>query len=92
MPVDTNPERLTSKNAVAGIYEPAAGISRGQLIDRLGRHEDVLAALRREYADAEVQIALLRDEGRIRSATYHQLVANRITLKSVLAHFTDAGL
>ena len=92
---DATPVTLTPRLTAVGkggAYDAAPDISREQLIERLGRHEDVLAVLRQEYADAEAQLARLRDEGRIRTATYHQLVANRITLKSVLGRFSDAGL
>lgn len=91
MSFDASLTRLTSKNA-AGAYEVPSDVSREELVERLGRHEEVLVALREEYADAEAQIARMRDEGRVRAATYHQLVANRITLKSVLSRFADADL
>lgn len=91
MPSDSHPIRLTSKNA-DGSYELAAGVTREELLARLGAHEDVLAFLRAEHDDAAARIARLRDEGSVRSATYRQLVANRITLKGILDRFTDAGL
>ncbi len=92
---DTTPDgvapRLTSKGP-DGSYVAAPDVERGVLLDRLGRHEDVLESLQVEYNDTLAQIERLRAENRVHTATYRQLVANRITLKSVLGRYADAGL
>ena len=88
---DARPVRLTCVSA-DGSYELAPGADGADLVARLGAHEDALASLRAEYADAAAQIDRLRDEGRTRTATYRQLVANRITLKGILDRFAEVGL
>ncbi|MBS5450514.1 MAG: hypothetical protein KHY83_06465 [Coriobacteriia bacterium] len=90
MAAGTTP-RLTSRGA-DGSYATVSDATSSAFLDRLGRHEDVLEALRAEYDDALAKIERLRVEGRVHTATYRQLVANRITLKSVLERYADAGL
>lgn len=60
--------------------------------ERLERFEAVLADLQTEQATVETTMKELRDEGRVRSATYQQLMARRLTLKTLAGMFERHGL
>ena len=59
---------------------------------RLERYDLFAANVRRELADIEAQMAEQRAEGRTRSATYQQLVANHMLAKAIIERLKDAGL
>ena len=57
--------------------------------ERLARFEAVLAA---EWESVTATLEALRAQGKTRTATYQQLTARKLTLKSMLAPFEERGL
>ncbi len=51
--------------------------------ERLAAYEQFAADVRREYADVEAQMDELKAQGKVKTATYRQLFATRITLKDI---------
>lgn len=51
--------------------------------ERLAAYEQFAADARREYADVEAQMDELKAQGKVKTATYRQLFATRITLKDI---------
>lgn len=51
-------------------------------IERLGRLEDAIDRIQKEYAQTEE--ALLRLEGKEKTATYRQLLSNKMALKELM--------
>lgn len=51
--------------------------------ERLAVYEQFAADVRREYADVEAQMDELKAQGKVKTATYRQLFATRITLKDI---------
>ncbi len=60
--------------------------------ERLARFEGVLADLVAENALALQQLETLRAQGKVKTATYQQLTARKLALKSTLALFEERGL
>ena len=55
--------------------------------ERLAAFEAVLADVQREYAATVARMEELKEAGRVKSATYHQLFARRMTLREMLTLF-----
>ncbi|MCI9261845.1 hypothetical protein [uncultured Adlercreutzia sp.] len=60
--------------------------------ERLARFEGVLADLVAENALVLQQLETLRAQGKVKTATYQQLTARKLALKSTLALFEERGL
>lgn len=59
---------------------------------RLERFDRFARDVRHELEQAEAQMQELREEGRVRSATYQQLYANRTILVDIVRRLSEAGL
>lgn len=60
--------------------------------ERLARFEAVLAGFAAEQESVCVALDGLRGQGKVRTATYQQLTARKLALKSVLSAFEEQGL
>lgn len=60
--------------------------------ERLARFEAVLADWVAERESVNATLEALRAQGKTRTATYQQLTARKLTLKSVLTPFEEQGL
>ncbi|WP_302383553.1 hypothetical protein [uncultured Adlercreutzia sp.] len=60
--------------------------------ERLVRFEAVLAGLLTEQESVGATLEGLRAQGKTRTATYQQLTARKLALKSMLAAFEEQGL
>lgn len=60
--------------------------------ERLAAFEAVLADVQREYAATVARMEALKEAGRVKSATYRQLFARRMTLREMLTLFEVHGL
>lgn len=60
--------------------------------DRLARFEAVLADLVAESESVLSQLEALRAQGKVKTATYQQLTARKLALKTTLARFEERGL
>ena len=60
--------------------------------ERLAAFEAVLADVQREYAATVARMEELKESGRVKSATYRQLFARRMTLREMLTLFEVHGL
>ena len=60
--------------------------------ERLERFEAVLAVLQAEQATVEATMEELRAKDRVKSATYQQLMARKLTLRTLAALFERHGL
>lgn len=72
----------------------ASGQERAGMNDqeRLAQFEGVLADLVAENALVLQQLEALRAQGKVKTATYQQLTARKLALKSMLALFEERGL
>lgn len=64
----------------------------GEGEERLARFEAVLADLAAENALVLQQLESLRAQGKVKTATYQQLTARKLALRSTLALFEERGL
>ena len=60
--------------------------------ERLAAFEAMLETVQEQYQRAEEQMRALKAQGRERSATYRQLMGNRLQLAQVLAMYKAYGL
>ncbi len=60
--------------------------------ERLKRFEAVLADLQSEQAQVAETMEELRAKGRVKSATYQQLMARKLTLQTLESFFERHGL
>lgn len=60
--------------------------------ERLAAFEAMLADVQAQYRHIEVQMRALKAEGKERSATYRQLMGNRLQLTQLLAMYKAYGL
>ena len=60
--------------------------------DRLSAFEQMLADLQERERTEKAQIDALRAQGRDKSATFRQLVSNRLVLTQMLALYREYGL
>ena len=60
--------------------------------ERLARFETALADWVAERESVNATLEALRAQGKTRTATYQQLTARKLTLKSVLTPFEEQGL
>ena len=59
---------------------------------RLQRFDAFVRGVHDELQQTEAQMRELADAGRTRTATYQQLMANRMTLRQIVDRLEDAGL
>ena len=60
--------------------------------ERLEKFERMLAAVESEYQKTLDQMAVLREKGRTKSATYYQLMASKMTAQNLLSMYAVYGL
>lgn len=63
------------------------GVDCARAIERLARFEQCRDAARAEYAELERRLEALRAQGRQNSATFKQLLGQKLTLSAVLARY-----
>lgn len=61
-------------------------------MDRLEAFEAMLAAIQKSHEDTAAKMAQLKAQGREKSATYRQLMANKMTYKQMLSLYALYGL
>lgn len=61
-------------------------------MDRLERFERMLADVTANYADTVEKMSRLKAEGKEKTATYRQLMGNKLTYKNVLTLYETYGL
>ena len=59
---------------------------------RLEAFEAMLAAVQAQYADTTARMEQLKAAGRVKSATYRQLFAKKLSLQDVLTLYEVYGL
>lgn len=60
--------------------------------ERLRAYDAFADEVRAELAATESRMAELRDAGKVKTATYRQLFAQRLTLKEIVRRLEDHGL
>lgn len=60
--------------------------------ERLGAYDAFAAEVRAELADVSARMEELRSENKVKTATYRQLFATRITLKDIDRRLVARGL
>lgn len=68
------------------------GVNCAAAIERLARYEQCRDSARAEYAGIERKLESLRAQGRQNSATFRQLLGQKLTLSAVLARYDAFGL
>lgn len=82
--------RLTEKRG--GAYALREGAEPEAALERLGRYEELQAAVERELSAAAGRMEELRAAGRQSSATFRQLLAQKLTLEGIMARFRAYGV
>lgn len=59
---------------------------------RLAAFEAMMAAVQRDYADTCAKMQTLREQGKEKTATYRQLMGNRLQCQNVLSLYRVYGL
>ena len=77
--------RLTERRG--GAYALREGAEPEAALERLGRYEELQAAVERELRAAAGRMEELRAAGRQSSATFRQLLAQKLTLEGIMARF-----
>lgn len=65
---------------------------RGPAIDKLAQYENFHEDLTAKQAEISRKLESLRSEGRTRSATFHQLLANKLANQNILILLETYGL
>lgn len=60
--------------------------------DRLARYDRFAEEIRAEFAGTRKRLADLRAQDKVKTATYQQLFANRMTLEGIDRRLRNAGL
>lgn len=60
--------------------------------DRLARYDRFAEEIRAEFADTRKRLADLRAQDKVKTATYQQLFASRMTLEGIDRRLRNAGL
>lgn len=60
--------------------------------ERLDAYDAFAAEVRAELADVSARMEMLRSENKVKTATYRQLFATRITLKDIDRRLVARGL
>ena len=60
--------------------------------ERLAAFDDFAAGVRAELVDVAARMDALRAENKVKTATYRQLFATRITLKDIDRRLAERGL
>ena len=61
-------------------------------IRRLERYDACAASVRADLADVTSRMVGLRAQGRATTATYQQLMANKLVLEGIIERLEDCGL
>ncbi|MCQ2437905.1 MAG: hypothetical protein MJ099_05865 [Clostridia bacterium] len=61
-------------------------------MDKLERYEQMQADVMKQYRETETAMAQLKAEGKIKTATYRQLFANKMMLTELLSLYKRYGL
>ena len=59
-------------------------------IEKLGKLEDMYDRLLAEYENTETQLQTLKEQGKAKSVTYRQQLANKLKLKELIGRFEIA--
>ena len=59
---------------------------------RLANFEKMMAAVEKSYDDTVAQMEKLKAAGKVKSATYGQLMGNKLMYQSMLAMYREHGL
>ena len=59
---------------------------------RLERYDAFAASVRADLADVKSRMVGLRAQGRAKTATYQQLMANKLVLEGIIERLEDCGL
>ena len=70
---------------------PAARFT-GEAEARLAAYEAFAAGVRAELADVQARMDALRADNRVKTATYRQLFAARVTLRDIDRRLAERGL
>lgn len=62
------------------------------MTNRLEQFEKMLLEVKGTLKEIEEKMEVLKAEGKIKSATYHQLMANRHTYKTMVTLYQQYGL
>ena len=60
--------------------------------ERLAAHDAFAGEVRAELADTAARMDALRAENKVKTATYRQLFAARVTLKDIVRRLEERGL
>ena len=60
--------------------------------EREERFERMLQEIQAEYASIEQKMAVLRAEGKTKTATFRQLMGNKLMYQSMLSMYREHGL
>ena len=60
--------------------------------DRLSQFEAMLSAAQREYADTVSKLEALKAADKTKTATYRQLLGDKLTLNAILTRYRVYGL
>lgn len=60
--------------------------------EKLAAFEKAMADLKSDYQTTTAQLDDLRAQGAQKKATYQQLTARKLTLRSMISYFEDRGL
>ena len=61
-------------------------------MDRLESFENMLAGIEREYADTVGKLEALKKEGKAKSASFRQLLGNKMMLLKIFSYYKAYGL
>lgn len=64
-----------------------SGVKTAQAIERLACFEGCLDYVQVEYRELEARLADLRKQARQRSATFHQVLGQKMTISAMLSRF-----
>ena len=59
---------------------------------RLANFEKMMAAVEKSYDDTVAQMEKLKAAGKVKSATYRQLMGNKLMYQSMLSMYREHGL
>lgn len=60
--------------------------------ERLAAFEAMLKAVQKQYADTTARMDTMKQEGKVKTATYRQLFARKLSLQDVLTLYEVYGL
>lgn len=60
--------------------------------ERLAAFEAMLEAVQKQYAETTARMDKMKQEGKVKTATYRQLFARKLTLSELLSYYKTYGL